>query len=350
MGKAPYENTFLRERIAKAAALQRSGHILAAGDKDGFYALPLPYFRDTPGLVRSRYPADYECPWGTFKYDTGAYAYIFTPTGTELPSGWDAYPLTTPLQALPAKVYPERVVIQYQTQRITLDLETQGQSEHTLLNLVNEALIQDRQPFMVWKLEWAEETELDVIRISNESAMIFASGAVWSPDDQQLVAALAVSSSRELLQAIKATLANNSNKSYLTVRSTSGGAYLKGAKRGFAHASSSLSKVNAQGTAIALLHPLAGNPQEEAADHFYVVAAAGESLPDKFGERLALAVPWPTRPEWSAHLLAAGQEAELVQPLPTAGVDFSAAVRVVKDMFAWQEVISAGLKSGAISL
>ncbi len=350
MGKTPYENTFLRERIAKAAALQRSGHILAAGDKDGYYALPLPYFRDTPGLVRSRYPADYECPWGTFKYDTGVYAYIFTPTSTELPPGWEDYPLNTPLQALPAKVYPEQVVIQYQEQQISLDLETSGLSERELLTTINGTLIQDRQPFMVWKLEWAEETELDVIRISNESAMIFASGAVWSPEDSQLVAALAVSSSRELLQAIKATLANNSNKSYLTMRSAAGGAYLKGAKRGFTHASSSLNKVNAQGMAIALLHPLAGNPQEDAADHFYVVAAAGESLPDKFGERLALAVPWPTHPEWSAHLLAAGQEADLVQPLPTAGVDFSAAVRVAKDLFAWQEVISAVLKSGAITL
>ena len=44
--------------------------------------------------------------------------------------------------------------------------------------------------------------------IANDSAMIFGSSAVWSPDDSQLVAALAASPSKELLTAIRATLAN----------------------------------------------------------------------------------------------------------------------------------------------
>ncbi len=74
-----------------------SSSFLAAGDKDGIYALPLPYIKDTPGLSRSRYLADYESPWGTFKYDTEVYAYIFTPKGTELLHGWEDFPLGTPL-------------------------------------------------------------------------------------------------------------------------------------------------------------------------------------------------------------------------------------------------------------
>jgi hypothetical protein len=52
-------------------------------------------------------------------------------------------------------------------------------------------------------------------------------------DEQQLVATQVVTTSQELLKAIKATLATNNSKSYLTVKTPDDSAYLKGARRGY---------------------------------------------------------------------------------------------------------------------
>jgi len=43
-----------------------------------------------------------------------------------------------------------------------------------------------------------------------------------------------------LLKAIKATLANNNGKSYLTIKPTDDSAYLKSARRGYVHVSNDL--------------------------------------------------------------------------------------------------------------
>jgi hypothetical protein len=180
--------------------------------------------------------------------------------------------------------------------------------------------------------------------------MLFASSAIWDNDEQQLVAAQVVTTSQELLKAIKATLANNGNKNYLTVKTPEDNAFLKGAKRGYVSVNNNLSGANAEGTVTALLHPLSGDPQANAAEHFYIVVAPDENISQKFAERLDLAIPWPIQPEWSEYLLEAGQEAELVQVLPGSGKDFAAGLRVAKNESKWQQIIANGLKAGRISI
>ena len=179
---------------------------------------------------------------------------------------------------------------------------------------------------------------------------MFASSAIWSNDDQQLVAAQVVTPSKDLLKAIKASLAKNSSKEYLTVKTPDDSAFLKSAKRGFITAGNSLSQVNADGTVTALLHPLTGDPQSNAADYFYIVVTKNEALSAKFAERLDLAIPWPIQPEWSDYLLEAGQEVELVQVLPYSGNDFSVGLRVIKNEAKWHQLLSDGLRQGQIAI
>jgi hypothetical protein len=159
-----------------------------------------------------------------------------------------------------------------------------------------------------------------------------------------------VSTSQELLKAIKATLANNNTKSYLTVKTPDDSAYLKGARRGFIAVGNNLAQANAEGTVTAMVHPLSGDPQANTADYFYVVIAHGETISQKFAERLDLAIPWPVQRTWADYLLEAGQKAGLVEVLSYCGDDFSAGLRISKNETEWQQLISAGLKAGRIAI
>ena len=194
-----------------------------------------------------------------------------------------------------------------------------------------------------------EETP-PVIRISNDSAMLFASSAIWDSDNQQLVATQVVTNSQELLKAIKATLATNSNKSYITVKTPDDDAYLKSAKRGFITISNNLMQAHAEGIVTDLLHPLTGDPQTNAADYFYLVVAPHDDVRQKFIERLDLAIPWPLQPDWANYLLDAGQQEGLVEVMQQCGNDFAAGLRVSKNENVWQQVISTGLKQGHIAI
>lgn len=344
--KPAYEDTHLRTQVLKLIDLQRQGKFLAS-PRDETDAPPIPTIAEL-GLRRSHYPFDYETDWGRFKMDYPAFALILVEGAP--PPEWTPQP---EVQLATAVIHPDCVTIRTKEgidPGLSLDLRQEGSNYH-FLRRVNATLRTDRQPYICWRLEWPEgEDALDVLSIANESALVFASSAVWSPEDGQLVAALVASPTKELLTAIRATLANNNSKGWITVKGGEHNAFLKGAKRGFIHVSTSLAKANAAGIACALLHPLTGNPQEEAAEHFYVVVTPSERLSRKFGERLALSISWPTQGEWSEYLLTAGQEAGLVQLLPAAGPDFTAAVRVLKNDAEWQKVITAGLKAGAIEI
>jgi hypothetical protein len=246
--------------------------------------------------------------------------------------------------------------------------------------------------------------------LKNDSALVYCTSALWSNDDQQLVAATIVSNAHETFRAIWASLATNSSK---TLFLSYPGEYrwrdeqvvLKGARRGYTTVRAPLG--NAAIYAAALLHPLAGDPstlpefkskkgdEEAATPSFYVVAIAGEDMAAKFEQRLAIALPWATQPGWAVYLLEAGQEAQLVKPLSAglsrieelaeefdadiadgatddeeefelvedtdasddagqavalAGPEFVTGLRVVIDKEAWREVIADGLKSKAINL
>ncbi len=345
--KEPYIAKGIYEQTVRLIDLQRQGKFLVSPNDPERDAPPIPTMKEL-GLRRARYPYDYETDWGRFKMDYAAS--VLTLIDGTPPAEWAGQPA---LQLASAIVHPDCITLRTEDDRdpgLTLELR-QEESDYRFLRRINALLRADHHAYVVWKLAWAEDdTAMETLAIANDSAMIFASSAVWSPDDTQLVAALAASSSKELLIAIRATLANNGSKGWLSIKGRSHNAYVRGAKRGFIHVSGSLAKANAAGTSAALLHPLSGNPQEERDDHFYVIATPGEALPAKFNQRLALAIAWPTQPAWAEYLLQAGQEANLVQPLPIAGPDFTAALRVVKDDTGWEAVIAQGLKSGAISI
>jgi len=345
--KSPFEDTSLRKQTLTLIDLQRQGKFLVTTRNPESDAPPLPTLKEL-GLRRGRYPIDYEADLGRFKMDYANSVLILidgTPPPELLPQ--------PRLQLASAIIQAGSIALRAEDgSDLGLAFELhQAESDYRFIRRINALLRADRQPYVVWKLEWAEAQDaLEPLAIANDSALVFAASAVWSPEDHQLVAALVASPTRELLTAIRATLANNHGKGWITVKGGSHSAYLHSAKRGFLHISSLLAKANAVGLTSVLLHPLSGNPQEETDEYFYVVATPGETLAGKFAERLALAIAWPTRPEWASYLLQAGLEAKLVQNLPVAGPDFTAALRVSKDESGWQAVITQGLKSGALTI
>jgi hypothetical protein len=178
---------------------------------------------------------------------------------------------------------------------------------------------------------------------------VVCSSAAWDTENHQLVAATLVSPSTQSLRAITATLSTNSKKS-LTLSVDGSSHYLQNTRRKFTAVSGSLSASGAEGHLLSIVHPLTGNPQEQPADFFYVLAPKGQKLAEVFGERLALAIPWPTQPDWTGYLMEAGTEKELIRSLDACGRDFESALYVQKDEKAWKAVIESGLAEGWISI
>jgi hypothetical protein len=342
------QNVHLKFRTLRAITLQEQGCFIV----DRSCELPLPTDKSLAELTYShdrdeqgRY-YDYQNAWGYFSCDLEERNLLTlrkgTPPGSLLPQ---------PRLALAtATMHAGFVSIHNNGSSFEMDVPTPDRANWGTLSHVNETLRSENIPVVVWELEEAKGETPPVIRIYNDSAMVFASSAIWSLDEQQLVAAQVVSTSGELLKAIKATLANNNSKSFISIKTPDDSAYLKGARRGYVAIGNNLAQANAEGTVIALLHPLSGDPQANTADYFYLVATPGESLSQKFAERLDLAIPWPIQPEWAEYLLEVGKKAGLVQALPVSGTDFSAGLRVVKNESRWQQVIAAGLKQAHIHI
>jgi hypothetical protein len=342
------QNIPLKARALRAIHLQEQGTFIV--DKNN--ELPLPTDKVQSELTSSHERDeqgqcyDYQCGWGRFFCDPEERSLLTLRRGNppnEL--------LPQPQLALAtATMHTGFVAIHNNGSSFELDLKTPDKPNWGVLRLVNETLRNENIPVVVWELDEAQGETPPVIRITNESAMVFASSAIWSIDDQQLVAAQVVSTSQDLLKAIKASLANNNSKSYVTIKTPDDSAYLKGARKGYVTVGNNLAQANAEGTVTALLHPLSGDPQANTAEHFYLVVIPGESLPQKFAERLDLAIPWPIQPEWADYLLETGQKAGLVQHLNASGTDFAAGLRIVKNESQWQQVIASGLKAGQISI
>jgi hypothetical protein len=152
---APFENTYFRERALKAANRQKQGHILVSGSKsDTGQGLPLPYIHDVPGLRRGNYPYDYECEWGSFKYEYELGSYLFTPHNGQVPPGWERYELQTPIQSVTAVIdrASRLATVKTKDREIVLRDVPVGESPYNLLQQVNAALAQSCQPF-VW-MRW----------------------------------------------------------------------------------------------------------------------------------------------------------------------------------------------------
>ena len=163
-------------------------------------------------------PFDYEAGWGRFKMDYPAFALVLV-EGTPPPE-------RTPqpeVQLATAVIHPDCVTVRLEDGSdpgLSLDLRPEGSGYH-FLRRVNSALRSDHQPYVCWRMEWAEDVEVQdfaPLSIANESALVFASSAVWLPEDGQIVAAMVAGPTKEFLTAIRATLANNNSKGWITVK------------------------------------------------------------------------------------------------------------------------------------
>jgi hypothetical protein len=331
----------LKRRVEIAASLQMQGHFLLDFRKE----LPLPrldnlkYSRDRDEHGRFY---DYETPWGKFSFASNDNSLLVLRKGTP-----PADMLPQPCMTLAtATIHTGYISIHNNGSSFDLDFQTRDRLGWETLRLINKTLASEDISVVVWQAEQAEEQAPPIIRIANDSAMLFASSAIWDIEQQQLVAAQVVTTSQDLLKAIKATLATNNSKSYLTIKTPDDSAYLKGARRGFVTVSNNLTQANADGTVTVLLHPLAGDPQTHTFPYFYIVVSPEEKLAEKFSERLDLAIPWPLQPSWATYLMEAGQQAGLVNVLPASGSDFKAGLRVLKNESMWEQLISDGMQAG----
>lgn len=341
-------NQSLRQRAELALLTQEQGQFVV----DLRNELPLPRH---DSLDHLRYSSQYDGSGSYYAYENAWGMFSYAPDDRTLLILRKGSP---PVELLPqprleiatATLHSGYVAIHNNGSSFEIDMPTPERMSYTTLLQVNELLRTEQVPIVVWQLEEAVEDKTPLIRILNDSAVVFASSAIWSPDEQQLVAAQIVTTSHELLKAIKASLANNNTKSYLAVKTPSDNAYLKGARKGYIAVNNNLAQANAEGTVTALLHPLSGDPQAQTSDFFYLVVAPDEGLAQKFIERLDLAIPWPLMPEWAEYLLEAGKAANLVQSLPGSGSDFAAGLRIEKNESRWQQLLTEGLKDRSIRI
>jgi len=339
----------LKTRTLRAITLQEQGCFIVDNRKE----LPLPGHTSLNELHYSRTLDeqgrfyDYENAWGKFSFDPESLRSLLVLRKGSPPDDL----LPQPKLALAtATLHAGFASIHNNGSSFDLDFQTRDRLDYATLRLLNQVLASEHIPVAIWQVDEADGETPPIIRIANDSAMIFASSAIWSPDEQQLVATQVVTTSQDLLKAIKATLANNNTKSYLTLKTPDDSAYLKGARRGFLTVANNLAQANAEGSVTALLHPLSGDPQANTAEYFYIVVTPAESLTEKFAERLDLAIPWPIQTEWAEYLLQAGKQAGLVQALPYSGDDFSGGLRVLKNESKWQQIITDGLKQNRITI
>ncbi len=338
-------DTYLKSRAERAITLQQQGCFIVDNRRELPLLTPTD-LRYSRNWDENGHYYDYENAWGKFSYDPEQRTLLVLRKG-QPPTEYVPQPN---LALATATLHMGYVAIHNNGSSFDLDMSTRDLMDYSILQRINQTLSSEKIPVVVWQVDQEKGEQTPVIRITNDSALIFASSAIWSLDDQQLVAAQVVTTSHELLKAIKATLANNNTKSYLTVKTPDDSAYLKGARKGYIAVNNNLAQANADGTVTALLHPLTGDPQTHTQEYFYLVVAPSEDITQKFVERLDLAIPWPLRPEWAEYLLETGQEAGLVQVLPFSGNDFTAGLRVEKNESKWQQVISEALKNGHISI
>jgi hypothetical protein len=339
-----YKDTYLENQVRRVARLQTEGKFIAA---DEYLAerLPLPRVDELPGIQYDARQHGYVVPWGRFTRGPVS--------GSWLLAEGQAPETQNPIRSVTTRVQDNRVFILLDEQMLpTSERWLAGENAYNLLARVNAGLVKDLALGLVaCRLEW-EETELDKrlhdLRLANDHVSVVCSSAVWDPDRHALVAITLVSPEQQSLRAITATLCTNSKKS-LTLSVDNQTQAIENTRRKYIAVSGNLAAVGAEGHLVTLLHPLSGNPQEEASEAFYIVTAQGETLPTRFAERLNLAIPYPVRAAWAKYLLEQGLQENLVKKLSLAGDDFQEALWVSK-AGGWRTIIENGLKQGLIKL
>lgn len=356
----PYEDSHLLDRICGLRQLQQEGKFLV-----NFFpahhpsAIPCWPSAEELDLEYGTGASTRVAPWGKFTVNWPHEILILT-EGTPPEQFLPQIRLKPSVAMLyPASGFTRLVTQEDQAQTIELDLVPEDNTlPQRFIPQLNQALAE--VGWMVWKLIWMEDPP-EIIRLANDSAVVWATSALWDPEAQQLVAAQMASPSQQLLKAIYATLVTNSRK-VLSLHGQNASVAVFGARRRYMQIGGSLHAAHARGHLLVLEHPLSGNPAEHTEDFFYVVGLTGEDLTRKFAERLDLALPWPVQPPWAAALLDAGQKAGLITWLAQAGptergeiqesalpTEYAVGLCVSKDASGWQAVIREALQAGEIA-
>lgn len=339
-----YQDKYLREQVELIAQSQANGKLVVM-ETEYDNRFPLPIITELPGVRSGRF--------GGFELDGIPFRRF------PIHTVWDIDAAKFPgVQVIPiqlASIHAHEIgllVTAADGTQFTLDEHwTAGESPQDLLGKVNRKLAADKALCaMAWEVTWDDHLERPhSLSLATEHVSVVCSSAAWDAENRQLVAATLVSPSTQSLRAITATLATNAKKG-LTLSVDGSSHYLQNARRGYTAVSGSLSASGAEGNLLTIIHPLAGNPQEQPTDHFYVLVPKGQDLAAVFIERLALAIPWPTRQEWTSYLMEVGSEKELLRTLDVSGPDFTSALCIQKSEDGWKSVIEAGLADGRIHI
>lgn len=327
--------------------------VLLSGRLADMYPIPRFDPLEAEGWVSGRYPLYREHPdYGQLLQVPGRSVYAFQPhPGAEPPPFLAGWQIERQIALLSAHVAGANAALELEGQTVEVPVDPDA-NLYDLLADLNRAIAADKLPCFVTTLTRDESAPAQpILRVANQDVMLVASSLIWSPAERALAACTLVHTEAQSLKAITAALYNNARSGYLLLHTPQGRVYIDPTRR--KHITLSRPLEGAIGALTILLHPRCGHPQESrdaSGSHFYVLAAPDEDSLRLFGERLALAIPWPTLPDWSAYLLAAGREAGLVSDLLRAGEDWSFAVRVDPDSLAWQEIIQTGLAGGEIEL
>jgi len=326
-----YEDTYRRDTVSRLNRLIEAGKYVVVEPNAG---LPLPLVDGLPDEVRRN--LSYE-------------AYGIYTVRSLLP----AEP-QQPLRMINVIAQPGGKLLADLGNEQSVSLKTvwkEGEAAYNVLAAINQELSGDLALACVaTRLEWDDETDYQApypMRLRNDHASVACASALWDEDNKQLVAVTLVSSEQQSLRAIYATLVTNSKKT-LSLDTSRGTVYLQGARRGYKTVSGGLQALGAEGHVNSLVHPLAGNPQENAGDWFYVICRRGESQADlhlRFIERLQLAIPWPVRPEWAGYLYDNGP----VKTLEQSGPDFFGCL-VRKSAVDWEQIIHEGVTDGYLKV
>jgi hypothetical protein len=193
----------LKQRTNRVIDLQRQNLFVV----DTRHELPLPNHKT---LTELRYGStrdetgrfyDIENSWGKFSYDPDSYRSLLVLRKGTPPTELIPQPR---LALATATVHAGYISIHNNGSSFDLDLQTRDQVDFSTLRTINQTLASEQIPVVVWEADEAKDETPPIIRITNDSAMLFASSAIWDTQNQQLVATQVVTTSQELLKAIKA--------------------------------------------------------------------------------------------------------------------------------------------------
>jgi len=353
----PYEDTYLRQQVIAVAELQRQNKLLIDVRKPDRGGLPLPNMYDLD-LHHEHYPFSYSCPWGKFAPVRGLVLYEFTPNNGELPPGWDAFELSTPLQAVTAVVDRDRHIASIKTasQELTLQDVDVEDSGYTLLEHINANLAVHRVPLVVWRVEWLDGEnnrlwgEYSPPTVRNHQTHANATG--YAIDDDYHLIYLGMVGYKTSLESIRATLqASKRQRKFVTI-----GGHTASPFGHYVQTWTAMPDYNSHHAVLTTAAALPGRWSPGDALTYLLVfdgKTEGQSpvacLEAQLVGRLSEALTIPILKEWASELWVAGQDGDLITELTTGG-DCLAGYQVALTEEPWAEIVQRLLNDGKITI